>query len=105
MQDKRKRFKFILIFVSAIILLLIPRPIGISWGQTTTTDIIQFPLIVSTRGHFDPMTGELLPGHNKTDYTASNIPGLQSGVCPAEIAIIVHGWGLNQNKANERFVR
>jgi hypothetical protein len=106
MQERRKHFNFALIFVSAIILLLMPHPIGISWGQAaTTTDIIQFPLIVSTRGHFDLMTGELVPGHNKTDYAASNIPGLQSEVCPDEIAIIVHGWGLNQSKANERFVR
>jgi hypothetical protein len=105
MQKKRKHFKFILIFVSAIILLLIPRPIGISWGQTATLDITQFPLIVSTRGHFNLETAELLPGHNKTDYTVSNIPGLQSGVCPDEIAIIVHGWGINQSKASERFVR
>ena len=51
------------------------------------------------------MTGELLPGHNKTDYVASDIPGLQSEACPNEIAIIVHGWSLNENKANERFVR
>jgi hypothetical protein len=106
MQEKRKHSKSILIFVLAIILLLIPHQIGISWEQTaTTTDIIQFPLIVSTRGHFDLMTGELLPGHNKTDYSAYNIPGLHSGVCADEIAIIVHGWGLNQSKANERFVR
>ena len=106
MQERRKHFKFILIFASAIILLLIPRPIGISWGQATTTaNINQFPVKVSTRGHFDNMTGELLPGHNKTDYAASNIPGLQSGVCPNETAIIVHGWSLNQSKADERFVR
>ncbi len=51
------------------------------------------------------MTVELLPEHNKTDYVASNITGLQSGVCTDEIAIIVHGWSLNQSMANERFVR
>jgi pimeloyl-ACP methyl ester carboxylesterase len=110
MQEGRRHFNFILIFVSAIILLLLmPHPIGISWAQTTpatTTDIIiQFPSIVSTRGHFDLMTGELLPGHNKTDYASSNIPGLQSGVCPPEIVIIVHGWGLTEDQAKERFDR
>ena len=44
------------------------------------------------------MTGQLLQGHNKTDYIASEIPGLPSEVCPNEIAIIVHGWSLNENK-------
>ena len=105
MQEK-KHFKFILIFVSAIVLLLTSYTIGISLAQTaTSTDINQFPVKVSTRDHFDNMTGELLPRHNKTDYAASDIPGLQSKVCPNEIAIIIHGWGLNQSRADERFVR
>ena len=61
-MQERKHFKFILIFVSAIILLLTSYTIGISLAQTaTSTDIIKFPVKVSTRGHFDNMTGELLP--------------------------------------------
>ena len=105
-MQERKHFKFILIFLSAIILLLTSYTIGISLAQTaTSTDVIKFPVKVSTRGHFDNMTGELLQGHNKTDYAASEIPGLQSEVCPNEIAIIVHGWSLNQSQADERFVR
>ena len=105
-MQERKHFKFILIVLSAIILLLTSYTIGISLAQTaTSTDVIQFPVKVSTRGHFDNMTGELLQGHNKTDYVASEIPGLQSEVCPNEIAIIVHGWSLNQSQADERFVR
>ena len=106
-MQERKYFKFILISVSAIILLLTAYPIGISLAQNATSiDISQFPVKVSTRDHFNLTTGELLPGHNKTDYAAaSDIPGLQSKVCPNEIAIIVHGWSLNQNYADERFVR
>jgi hypothetical protein len=61
--QERKHFKFILIFVSAIILLLTSYTIGISLAQTTTsTDIFKFQVKVSTRGHFDPRTGELLQG-------------------------------------------
>ena len=105
-MQERKYFKSILIVVSAIIFLLTSYTIGISLAQTaTSTDVIKFPVKVSTRGHFDNMTGELLQGHNKTDYVASEIPGLQSEVCPNEIAIIVHGWSLNQSQADERFVR
>ena len=106
MQERKRYFNFILIFASSIILLLTSYTIGISLAQTdTSTDVIQFPVKVSTRGLFDPMTGDLLPGHNKTYYVPSHIPGLQSEVCPNEIAIIVHGWSLDENKANERFVR
>jgi hypothetical protein len=97
--------KFILILMSSLILLLTSYTIGISFAQSTTFADIKFPVKVSTRGQFDNMTGELLPEHNKTDYVASEIPGLQHGVCPKEIAIIVHGWSLDENKANERFVR
>lgn len=78
LQEKKRYFKFILIFLSAIIL-LIPNPIGISSGETTittATDIIH-PLIVSTRDQFDNMTGELLSEHNKTNYTASDIPSFK----------------------------
>jgi hypothetical protein len=92
-MQERKHFKFILIFVSAILLLLTPYTIGISLAQTATFAHIKFPVKVSSRGHFDNMTGELLPGHNKTDYAASDIRCLQNGVCSNEITIIVHGWG------------
>ena len=91
--------------MSSLILLLTSYTIGITFAQSTTFADIKFPVKVSTRGNFDNMTGELLQGHNKTDYAAFEIPGLQSEVCPNEIAIIVHGWGLNQSQANERFVR
>ena len=91
LQERKRYFKFILIFLSAIILLLIPHIIGISGKQVAAADSNQFSVKVSTRGHFDLKTGELLSEHNKTDYTASNITGLPNGVCSNEVAIIVHG--------------
>jgi hypothetical protein len=58
--------------------------IGMAWGQTTTT-------LVSTRDHFSPTTGKLLPGHNLEDYDPSNnIPGFDRQ-CEEEVAIYVHG--------------
>ena len=50
MQDMRKHFKFILIFFSAITLLLTLHTFEISSEQTTTTitDTIKFPVKVST---------------------------------------------------------
>jgi hypothetical protein len=48
--------------------------------------------LISTRGNFDINTSLLLANHNETDYAAFDIPGLQVGKCPDEIAIYVHGW-------------
>ena len=73
------------------------------WGQTETS-LSSLPLI-TTRNHFNLVNGTLLSGVNETGYTSLNIPGLQIGDCPNEIAIIVHGWGLNDNQARERFDR
>ena len=64
------------------------------WGQTSQLSLI------STRGHFDLQTGELIRGHNSTDYKAINIPA-----CPPEIAVFIHGWLLNEPNASERFTR
>jgi hypothetical protein len=55
-----------------------------------TKPSINLPL-VSTRNQFNVTNGELLQGHNSTDYNATNIPGLQSEACPVELIIFVHG--------------
>jgi len=105
MQDGKKCVAFIslsLLLISTIS--IVPHQVRISWGQTST-NILQFPSIVSTRDHFNRVTGGLVAGHNEKDYVASNIPGLQGGVCPPEIVIIVHGWNNNEAGAVERFDR
>ena len=43
--------------------------------------------LVSARANFDTRTSLLLPNHKKTDYAATDVPGLQVGTCPAEIVI------------------
>jgi hypothetical protein len=66
---------------------------------------------VSTRGHFDLATGELIPGHNSTDYLYYNdFSGNTSGVakneitCPPqrEIVIYIHGPWTDVISANEQ---
>ncbi len=81
----------IFVFVTAIV---VSYSSSSSWGQTNP-----FALI-STRGHYDLKTGQLLQGHSPADYKATNIPN-----CPPEIAVFVHGWGLDESKAKERFDR
>ena len=67
------------------------------WGQSKTS--LSFMPLISKRSHFSLLNGMLLTGHNETDYTSFNIPGLQSGNCTNEIVIVVHGWGLNDNQS------
>jgi pimeloyl-ACP methyl ester carboxylesterase len=66
-------------------------------GQTSSAS----NQLVSTRGNFNLDTGELLQGHSPIDYSPRNIPGLQSGQCPKEMVILVHGvWVAGEFKIN-----
>jgi len=67
---------------------------SLAWGQLNS-----YPLI-STRGHYDLNTGQLVQGHDSTDYDATDIPN-----CPPEIALFIHGWGLDESMAKERYER
>ena len=69
---------------------LLPSSTMVAEGQTTTT-ATDSPPLVSTRGNFNLGTGELLRGHNSTDYMAMNVPGLHSSQCPKEMVVLVHG--------------
>jgi pimeloyl-ACP methyl ester carboxylesterase len=69
---------------------LLPSSTMVAEGQTTTT-ATDSPPLVSTRNNFNLGTGELLRGHNSTDYIAMNVPGLQSSQCPKEMVVLVHG--------------
>lgn len=37
-------------------------------GGEKTTTITSSPLVISMRGHFDPISGTLKTAHNETDY-------------------------------------
>ena len=77
----------------------------------TTNTSYHIDDIVSTRGHFDYLTtGELIPGHSRTDYEYynDNSSGIESEIiCPhqKEIAIYVHGAWTDETSANEQFDR
>jgi esterase/lipase superfamily enzyme len=74
--------------------------------------------IISTRGHFDYRSaGQLVQGHNKTDYAYSNdltnnnnnnnSKMLSKFTCPPEkeIAIYIHGAWTDEQAATEQFNR
>jgi Alpha/beta hydrolase of unknown function (DUF900) len=69
---------------------------------------------ISTRGHFDLSAGELIPGHNSTDYLYYNsFSGNTTGgaqnkiICPQqkEIVIYIHGIWADETFANEQVNR
>jgi pimeloyl-ACP methyl ester carboxylesterase len=78
----------VIILLAATFTLLLS-PTMVARGQTTRATG-SLPL-VSTRSNFNLGTGELLRGHNSTDYMAMNVPGLQSSQCPKEMVVLVHG--------------
>jgi pimeloyl-ACP methyl ester carboxylesterase len=67
------------------------------WAQTKINQF-SYPILISTRGHFDNNTAELLANHTPIDYSSMNIPGLDDGECPRELVIFVHGAWVGGNK-------
>jgi pimeloyl-ACP methyl ester carboxylesterase len=68
---------------------------------TTTTTIPAYE--ITTRGDLVKPQGVNGSGYNNR-YQLMDIKNLYY-LCPNEVAIIAHGWGLNENQAKERFDR
>jgi len=104
-------------FASLLVSLVILGSIALVSAKTTTataatstttatrTAAGTYTPLISTRANFDTSTSLLLPNHKKTDYAATDVPGLQVGECPAEIVIFVHGVGATQSDAIEQTER
>jgi pimeloyl-ACP methyl ester carboxylesterase len=90
-------------FASLLVSLVILGSITLVSAKTTAN--ATYTPLVSTRANFDTNTSLLLPNHSETDYAATDVPGLQVGMCPAEIAIYVHGLGAAQIDATEQTER
>lgn len=90
-------------FASLLVSLVILGSITLVSAKTTAN--ATYTPLVSTRANFDTNTSLLLPNHSETDYAATDVPGLQVGKCPAEIAIYVHGLGAAQIDATEQTER
>jgi Alpha/beta hydrolase of unknown function (DUF900) len=110
-------FRFISILTILCLLIIIINPLTIPLSVmaqtltlTTTNTSYHIDDIVSTRGHFDYLaTGELISGHNRTDYEYYNDNNsIESEIiCPPqkEIAIYIHGVWTDETSANEQFDR
>jgi esterase/lipase superfamily enzyme len=102
---------FVLLAALSSLLSLVVAVLPLSYAQTT---IIQQPTsmttpLVSTRGHFNPETGELQSStHSSTDYYASDIPGFNNSALhcpPKDIVIYIHGYWASQLSADEQVHR
>src|SRR5215831_4141358 len=94
-----------LVILGSITLASTKTTIAIAATSTGTLADATYTPLVSTRANFDTSTSLLLPNHNEKDYAAFDVPGLQVGKCPAEIAIYVHGVGAAQTNAAEQTER
>ena len=94
-MKKNINFRFVMFIIFIIVTsIAVSYTSSLTWGQANS-----YPLI-STRGHYDLNTGQLVQGHDSTDYDATDIPN-----CPPEIALFIHGWGLDESMAKERYER
>src|SRR5919112_4795138 len=111
-------FLFISVLTVLCLLIIVLNPLSIALSVmaqtltlTTTNTSYRIDDIVSTRGHFDYLTtGELISGHNRTDYEYynDNSSGIEGEIiCPhqKEIAIYIHGVWTDETSANEQFDR
>lgn len=72
-------------------------------SMTESPAVISIPVYeITTRGNLDKPVG--VQGQGYGNYTLLAIEQLYSQ-CPDEVAIFVHGWGLNENQAKERLDR
>jgi alpha/beta hydrolase family protein DUF900 len=110
-------YRFISVLTTLCILIIIMSPASVTLTvkaqvstSTSTSTSYHIDDFVSTRGHFDYLaTGELISGHNKTDYEyyANNYKIQNQLICPTqnEIAIYIHGEWTDEAAANEQFDR
>jgi pimeloyl-ACP methyl ester carboxylesterase len=78
--------------------------LGIAYAVVTTKKPTAIPLYeITTRGNLDKPQGVSGSGYANR-YHLLDIKNLYN-TCPNEVAIVLHGWGLDENQAKERFDR
>jgi Alpha/beta hydrolase of unknown function (DUF900) len=118
-KDSRSKLLLVILLFLAIAIIIV-QPSLSQFVYVTGQNTIQARALdsyrnnISTRGHFDLATGELIPGHNSTDYLYYNnfsgnaTGGAQNALnCPTqkEIVIYIHGDWADEASANEQVNR
>ena len=102
--DQKYLISILIFSVASILLLIVNTQVGIVSATVSNTTQTGIPVYeITTRGNLFNAQGNNGTGYRDT-YPLLDIRNL-SNSCPEEVAIFIHGWGLNETEAKERLDR
>jgi len=102
--DQKYLISILIFSVASILLLIVNTQVGIVSATVSNTTQTGIPVYeITTRGNLFNAQGVNGTGYRDT-YPLLDIRNL-SNTCPEEVAIFIHGWGLNETEAKERLDR
>ena len=106
--DTYHHHKSLAILTFVVVIFMLASPI-VGGTATATTEVEATkkipPYMITTRDRLIYGYEEIQePGYNNS-YSFRNVSQLTQSPCPNEIAIFVHGWDTDEDKAKERFDR
>lgn len=102
--DQKYLISILIFSVASILLLIVNTQVGIVSATVLNTTQTGIPVYeITTRGNLFNAQGVNGTGYRDT-YPLLDIRNL-SNTCPEEVAIFIHGWGLNETEAKERLDR
>ena len=102
--DQKYLISILIFSLASILLLIVNTQVGIVGATVSNTTQTGIPVYeITTRGNLFNAQGVNGTGYRDT-YPLLDIRNL-SNTCPEEVAIFIHGWGLNETEAKERLDR
>ena len=102
--DQKYLISILIFSVASILLLIVNIQVGIVSATVSSTTQTGIPVYeITTRGNLSNAQGANGSGYRDA-YPLLDIRNL-SNTCPEEVAIFIHGWGLNETEAKERLDR
>jgi len=102
--DQKYLISILIFSVVSILLFIVNTQVGIVSATVSNTTQTGIPVYeITTRGNLSNAQGVNDSGYLDT-YPLLDIRNL-SNTCPEEVAIFIHGWGLNETEAKERLDR
>ena len=102
--DQKYLISILIFSLASILLLIVNTQVGIVSATVSNTTQTGIPVYeITTRGNLFNAQGVNGTGYRDT-YPLLDIRNL-SNTCPEEVAIFIHGWGLNETEAKERLDR
>ena len=102
--DQKYLISILIFSLASILLLIVNTQVGIVGATVSNTTQTGIPVYeITTRGNLFNAQGVNGTGYRDT-YPLLDIRNL-SNTCPEEVAIFIHGWGLDETEAKERLDR